>query len=77
MSDRTQEGNDVVREVVAAARRSHLSMSKGGYGVSDYCRGMFIGEIITAQCHLDADNELCTKAVAEINAMRDPAQVQA
>lgn len=63
-------GNDVVRHALSMARRDANSGRLHGYGDNAFARGMYVGQVIVADCWLDADRLLVMAAKNEIHFLR-------
>lgn len=60
-------GNDVVRGALSMARRDANSGRLNGYGDNAFARGMYFGQVIVADCWLDADRLLVMAAMNEMH----------
>jgi len=60
-------GNDVVRGALSMARRDANSVRLNGYGDNEFARGMYVGQVIIADCWLDADRLLVMAAKNEMH----------
>ncbi len=63
-------GNDVVRNALSMARRDADHARLHGYGDNAFARGMYVGQVIVAECWLNADRLLVMAAKNEINFLR-------
>ena len=63
-------GNDVVRGALSMARRDANRGRLTGYGDDEFARGMYVGQVIIADCWLDADRLLVMAAKNEIHFLR-------
>ena len=59
-------GNDVVRGALSMARRDANRGRLNGYGDNEFARGMYIGQVIIADCWLNADRLLVMAAKNEM-----------
>jgi len=59
-------GNDVVRNALSMARRDANSGRLHGYGDNEFARGMYLGQVIVADCYLDPDRLLVMAAKNEM-----------
>ena len=60
-------GNDVVRGALSMARRDANRGRLNGYGDNEFARGMYVGQVIVADCWLDADRLLVMAAKNEMH----------
>ena len=60
-------GNDVVRNALSMARRDANRGRLTGYGDNEFARGMYVGQVIVADCYLDADRLLVMAAKNEMH----------
>lgn len=63
-------GNDVVRGALSMARCDANSGRLHGYGDNAFARGMCVGQVIVADCWLNADRLLVMAAKNEIHFLR-------
>jgi len=63
-------GNDVVRNALSMARRDANSGRLHGYSYDAFARGMYVGQVIVADCWLDADRLLVMAAKNEMRFLR-------
>ena len=63
-------GNDVVRGALSMARRDANRGRLTGYGDDEFARGMYFGQVIVADCYLDADRLLVMAAKNEMHFLR-------
>lgn len=63
-------GNDVVRCALSMARRDANSGRLHGYGDNEFVRGMYVGQVIVADCWLNADPLLVMAAKNEMHFLR-------
>ena len=63
-------GNDVVRNALSMARRDANRGRLTGYGDDEFARGMYVGQVIVADCYLDADRLLVMAAKNEMHFLR-------
>lgn len=63
-------GNDVVRGALSMARRGANSGRLHGYGDDEFARGMYLGQVIVADCWLNADPLLVMAAKNEMHFLR-------
>ena len=60
-------GNDVVRNALSMARRYANSGRLTGCGDNAFACGMYVGQVIVADCYLDADRLLVMAAKNEMH----------
>lgn len=60
-------GNDVVRGALSMARCDANSGRLHGYGDNAFARGMYVGQVIVADCWLNADRLLVLAAKNEMH----------
>lgn len=63
-------GNDVVRGALSMARRDANKGRLRGYGDDEFARGMYVGQVIVADCWLHADPLLVMAAKNEMHFLR-------
>jgi len=63
-------GSDVVRNALSMARRDANRGRLTGYGDDEFARGMYVGQVIIADCYLDADRLLVMAAKNEMHFLR-------
>ena len=59
-------GNDVVRNALSMARHDANRNRLRGYGDDEFARGMYVGQVIVADCWLNADPLLVMAAKNEM-----------
>ena len=59
-------GNDVVRNALSMARGHANHTRLAGYGNDEFARGMYVGQVIVADCWLNADRLLVMAAKNEM-----------
>lgn len=64
-------GNDVVRNALSMARRDANRGRLTGYGDNEFARGMYVGQVIVADCWLRADRLLVMAAKNEMRFLRE------
>ena len=64
---RTATGDDVVRGALRMARRDANRNRLRGWGDNAFARGMYVGQVIIADCWLDADRLLVMAAKNEMH----------
>lgn len=60
-------GNDVVRGALSMARRDANRGRLRGYGDDEFARGMYVGQVIVADCWLSAGPLLVMAAKNEMH----------
>ncbi len=61
------DGDAVVRHALSMARRDANTSRLAGYGDNEFARGMYVGQVIVADCYLDADRLLVMAAKNEMH----------
>lgn len=61
------DGDTVVRNALSMARRDANRGRLSGYGDTEFARGMYFGQVIVADCYLDADRLLVMAAKNEMH----------
>lgn len=61
------DGDTVVRNALSMARRGANTSRLNGYGDNEFARGMYIGQVIVADCWLNADRLLVMAAKNEMH----------
>ena len=59
-------GDRIVRDVLRMARRDANRNRLRGWGDDEFARGMYVGQVIIADCWLDADRLLVMAAKNEM-----------
>ena len=64
------DGDTVVRNALSMARRDANTSRLTGYGDNEFARGMYVGQVIVADCWLHADRLLVMAAKNEMHFLR-------
>lgn len=65
------DGDTVVRNALSMARRDANGGRLTGYGDDEFARGMYVGQVIIADCWLRADRLLVMAAKNEMRFLRE------
>ena len=60
------DGDTIVRNALSMARRGANTSRLNGYGDNEFARGMYVGQVIVADCWLHADRLLVMAAKNEM-----------
>ena len=61
------DGDTIVRNALSMARRGANTSRLNGYGDNEFARGMYVGQVIVADCWLHADRLLVMAAKNEMH----------
>ena len=65
------DGDTIVRSALSMARRDANKGRLRGYGDDEFARGMYVGQVIIADCWLRADRLLVMAAKNEMRFLRE------